>query len=70
MSNKPRLANWIRSIGPGNTRDLVEVWVYGPTRRKDEGQVGHDLRVRPTSLGPGEYTMVVAPDTIEYKASS
>lgn len=56
--------NWVRSEGLGG-KDLVEVFVYGPTRRSDEGIVGHDIRVRPTSLGPGEYTMVVAPDSLE-----
>lgn len=60
-----RKANWIRSVGPGDTRDLVEVYVYGPTTRSDEGIVGRDLRVRPARLGPGEYTMVVSPDSIE-----
>lgn len=60
-----RRANWIRSVGPGDSRELEEVYVYGPTTRRDEGIVGHDLRVRPTRLGPGEYTMVVSPDSIE-----
>ena len=59
------IANWVRSIGPGDQRDLVEVYVYGPTDRDDEGIPGHDVRVRPTSLGRGDYTMVVSPDAIE-----
>lgn len=64
MPRKPKIANWIRSIGPDG-KDLVEVYVLGKCRRSDEGTVGHDVRVRPTSLGLGEYTMVVSPDTIE-----
>ena len=64
MSTKPKIANWIRAIGPDG-KDAVEVYVLGKCRRSDEGIVGHDVRVRPTRLGPGEYTMVVSPDSIE-----
>lgn len=61
---KPFVACWVRGHGPSG-KDLVEVFVYGPTRRADEGIVGHDLKVRPTRLGPGPYTAVVSPDAIE-----
>lgn len=55
---------WVRSVGMG-TKDTVEVFTKGRTRRADEGIVGHDVRVRPVRLGPGPYTMVVAPDDLE-----
>lgn len=59
-ARKPKIMSWIR----GYPNDRIEVYVYGPTRRSDEGEVGHDMRVRPTRLGPGPYTMVVSPDDL------
>ena len=49
----PTIMNWVRGSGPGGAQDLVEVYVYGKTRRRDEGQVGHDVCVRPTGSGSG-----------------
>ena len=46
-------------IDPSN-----EVYVLGHADRADEGLPGEDLRVRPTRLGEGEYTAVVAPDCL------
>jgi uncharacterized protein DUF6496 len=63
----PYIAYWVRSRGPGNVRDSVPVYVYGPTTRADEGIVGYDLRVRPLRLGKGTYTSVVSPDDVEDK---
>ncbi len=54
---------WERSVGPGDARDLVPVFFKGRlTRDTDEGMRG-DVRARPKSLGPGEYTAVYAADT-------
>ena len=51
---KPYTAHW----------NGTPVYVLGTCRRRDEGEVGHDLRVRPVRLGKGPYTMVVAPDDV------
>ena len=41
------------------------VYVLGRCTRSDEGRVGRDVRCRPVRLGPGEYTFVCAPDSLE-----
>jgi len=64
-TKKPKIGYFIRSTGPRGV-EFDEVYVYGPTSRSDEGIVGHDLRVRPTRLGPGTYTSVVSPDDVEW----
>jgi len=64
--SQPHKGFWIRSIGK-NGADKVPVFIYGPTTRPDEGWVGHDLRLRPQSLGPGPYTFVVNPESVEYE---
>ena len=40
-------------------------YYLGRCDREDEGIVGHDVKLRPTRLGPGEYTFVGAPDAAE-----
>lgn len=62
----PKVGYFIQSRGPGDRIEFEEVYVYGPTRRRDEGIVGHDLRMRPTRLGPGEYTFVASPEDVEW----
>ena len=65
MARLPKKMCWVRGYGGGQPKDVVEVFTKGRTRRSDEGIVGHDVRVRPTRLGPGPYTMVVSPDDLE-----
>lgn len=64
--SEPKVGYFIQSRGPGDRVEFEEVYVYGPTRRSDEGIVGHDLRMRPTRLGPGDYTFVASPDDVEW----
>lgn len=56
---------YVQSVGPGPKREIVEVYVYGGPTRKDEGDHRLDMRIRPTRLGPGPYTSVVARDMLE-----
>jgi len=63
---KPKIGYFIQSRGPGGMVEFEEVYVYGPTHRSDEGIVGHDLRMRPMRLGPGDYTFVGSPDDVEW----
>jgi hypothetical protein len=56
---------WVRSWNADGSKDRVEMIYKGRCRRADEGIVGHDVCVRPAHLGDGDYTCVVAPDTIE-----
>lgn len=65
-NGEPKVGYFIQSRGPGGIVEFEEVYVYGPTRRHDEGIVGHDLRMRPTRLGPGDYTFVASPDNVEW----
>jgi len=52
---------WVRSMGPGDHKDLEPMYFVGRlTRNTDEGHRG-DIRARPTRLGKGEYTGVYAP---------
>ncbi len=37
----PKVGYFIQSRGPGGVVEFEEVYVYGPTRRSDEGIVGH-----------------------------
>jgi hypothetical protein len=62
----PKIGYFIQSRGPGNLIAFEKVYVYGPTRRDDEGIVGYDLQVRPTRLGPGSYTFVASPHDVEW----
>jgi hypothetical protein len=62
----PKVGYFIQSRGPGDRIAFEKVYVYGPTRRSDEGIVGHDLRMRPTRLGLGDYTFVASPDDVEW----
>jgi hypothetical protein len=55
---------WVRSVGPDGT-DRVPMYYKGRCDRADEGQVGFDVKCRPVSLGPGEYTVTVGGDAIE-----
>jgi len=64
--NQPKIGYLIQSRGPGDKVEFEEVYVYGPTRRSDEGIVGRDLRMRPMRLGPGDYTFVGHPDDVEW----
>ena len=65
----PKKMCWVQAYGPSG-KETVEVFTYGRTRRSDAGVVGHDVRVRPTRLGKGSYTMVVNPDALEPCADS
>jgi len=65
-SQSPKIGYFIQSRGPGDSVEFEEVYVYGPTRRSDEGIVGHDLQMRPTRLGPGDYTFVGSPDDVKW----
>src|SRR4029077_7538126 len=65
-SKQPKIGYFIQSRGPGDRVEFEEVYVYGPTRRSDEGIVGHDLRMRPKRLGPGNYTFAGSPDDVEW----
>lgn len=60
----PKIMNFVQSIGPDG-KEVEQVYVYGPTTRSDEGEVGRDMRCRPVRLGAGEYTFVCAPDQLE-----
>lgn len=62
---KVMIMNFIQSIGPGESKEVMQVYVYGPTNRSDEGIVGHDMRCRPVRLGPGDYTFVCSPEQLE-----
>lgn len=61
----PKIMNFIQSWGPGGTKEVEQVYVYGTTKRRDEGIIGHDVCCRPVRLGPGDYTFVCAPDSLE-----
>jgi hypothetical protein len=61
---KPKIMYFVQSRGAGG-KVVVPVYVYGPTRRADEGIPGYDMRVRPLRLGKGTYTTVVSPDDLE-----
>ena len=50
---------------PDGTADGISVYVCGFTDMEEEGIPGHDIRVRPVSMGPGEYTMVTDPERLE-----
>lgn len=59
MSTKKQEFNWVRSIGPGDIRDLVRMTYKGRHRvNNDEGLRG-DVMCRPSHLGDGEYTVTV-----------
>jgi len=61
---KPKLIYWVRSIGAGG-KDRVPMLYKGVLRRDtDEGMAG-DIKARPASLGPGEYTAVYGGDAFE-----
>lgn len=61
----PKIMNFIQSWNCDGTKDVEQVYVYGPTNRRDEGMPGHDMRCRPVRLGAGAYTFVCAPDSLE-----
>ena len=65
-SLQPKVGYFIFSRSPGDSVKFEEVFVYGPTYRSNEGAVGHDLRMRPTRLGPGDYTFVGSPNDVEW----
>lgn len=56
--------HWLRGTGLGGD-DVVHMTYKGKCNRSDEGQVGFDVRVRPTKLGPGEYTCTIGGGDIE-----
>lgn len=65
-ASSSKIMYFVQSRGVGG-KVTVPVYVYGPTRRSDEGIPGYDMRVRPLRLGQGTYTMVVSPDDLEEK---
>jgi hypothetical protein len=58
---------WVRSIAVGGVKDRVPVYLLGRHERHcQEGWAG-DCKVRPVSLGPGEYTMTVSAMDCEWE---
>jgi hypothetical protein len=55
---------WVSSVGPSG-KERVPMFFKGRWGRNcDDGQKG-DVRARPTSLGPGEFTATYNPDSFE-----
>jgi hypothetical protein len=57
---------WVRSIGPKG-KDRIPMYYKGRCDRRDEGKVGYDIKGRPVSLGPGEYTGTYGGSDFEYE---
>lgn len=62
---KPRdgdIVFWVRSVGPGDSKDRVPMYYKGRCRDHSEGEVGFDIRARPVTLGLGPYTATYGED--------
>jgi hypothetical protein len=57
---------WVRSVGPSG-KDRIPMYFKGLCDRRDEGQVGYDVKGRPVSLGTGEYTGTYGGGDFEYE---
>lgn len=58
---------WVRSVGPGDTKDRVPMYYKGRCQRADEGIVGYDIRARPVTLGEGPYTATFDGGSFEWQ---
>ncbi len=57
---------WVRSQGMG-VKDRVPMIYKGRCNRRDEGEVGFDIKARPVSLGEGEYVGTYGGSDFEYE---
>lgn len=65
MPAQDTIIYWVRSMGPGPTKDRVPMYYKGQWARNcEDGQRG-DVRARPVALGPGAFTATYAPDAFE-----
>ena len=55
---------WVRSIGPSG-KDTVPMFYKGRWARNCEDGMAGDVKARPVSLGPGEFTATYNPDDFE-----
>jgi len=63
---KDAIIYWVRSIGPDG-KDRVPMYYKGKCNRRDEGEVGYDIKARPVHLGPGDYTATYGGDAFEHE---
>lgn len=60
---------WVRSIGP-NGKDRVPMLYKGRWTRDCADGARGDVKARPVSLGPGEFTATYGPDAFEHEDGS